>query len=50
MVVAIRWGKTWSEQVEAVAEEGEAWIATYLVPLSTVGPQSGRIGLFGASS
>ena len=41
MVATIGWGKTWSEQAEAMAEEEEAWIVTSLVPPSLTGPQLG---------
>ena len=49
MVSANEQGKTWFEQVEAVAEEGEVWIVTSLVPPSPAGPQLGRAGLTGVS-
>ena len=49
MVSAIGREKTRFEQVEAVAEDGEVWITTFLVPPSLAGPQLGRIGLSGAS-
>ena len=38
MVSANEQGKTWFEQVEAVAEEVEVWTATFLVPPSPAGP------------
>ena len=45
MVYANGQGKTWFEQVEAVVEEGEVWIVTFLVPPSPAGPQLGQTGL-----
>ena len=42
MMVVIGWKITWSGQIEAWAEEEEAWIVTSPVHPSPIGPQLGR--------
>ena len=50
MMAVIGWEMTWSGQIEAWAEEEEAWIMTSLVHPSLVCPKLGRASWWEVSS